>query len=83
MVIEMQQFESPDQTSLDFCLWGWMKSEVYKRNVNTPDELLARILDAAVSIKEREDQLRRTTRNLCTRVAKFTEVDGGICGHLF
>jgi hypothetical protein len=21
---------SPDLTPLDFCLWGWMKSEVYK-----------------------------------------------------
>jgi hypothetical protein len=42
------------------------------------DELLARILDAAVCIKEREDQLRRTTRDLSTRVAKCIEVDGGI-----
>jgi len=22
----------------DFCLWGWMKSEVYKEKVNTRDE---------------------------------------------
>jgi hypothetical protein len=82
MVTEIQQFEAPDQTPLDFCLWGRMKSEVYKRNVDTPDELLARILDAAACIKKREDQLRRTTSDLCTRVAKCTEVDGGICGHL-
>jgi hypothetical protein len=56
-----------------------MRSEVYKRKVDTPDELLARILDAAASIKTREDQLRRTTHDFPTRVAK---VDGGICGHL-
>jgi hypothetical protein len=42
------------------------------------DELLASILDAAVCINKREDQLRRTTRDLSTRVAKCTEVDGGI-----
>jgi len=42
------------------------------------DELLARILDAVACIKKREDQLRRTTRDLRTRVAKCTEVDGGI-----
>jgi hypothetical protein len=42
------------------------------------DELLARILYAAVRIKKREDQLRRTTRDLSTRIAKCTEVDGGI-----
>jgi hypothetical protein len=46
------------------------------------DELLARILDAAASIKKREDQLRRTTRDLRTRVAKCTEVDVGILEHL-
>ena len=38
MVTEMQQFEAPEQTPLDFCLWGWRKSEVYNRNVNTRDE---------------------------------------------
>jgi hypothetical protein len=53
-----------------------MKREVYKRKVGTREELLARILDAAVRIKKREDQLRRTTRDLRTRVAKCVEVYG-------
>ena len=59
-----------------------MKSKVYKRNVYTRDKLLARILDAVARIKEREDQLRRTTRDLRTRIAKCTEVVGGIFEHL-
>jgi hypothetical protein len=42
------------------------------------DELLASILDAAACIKKREDQLRRTARDLRTRVAKCAEVYGGI-----
>jgi hypothetical protein len=67
---EMEMFESPDLTLLDFCLWGWMKSEVYKRNVDTADELLAIILDVAGCIKRCEDQLRRTARDLRTRVEK-------------
>jgi len=58
-----------------------MKSEAYKREVDTPDEFLARNLYAAASIKKREDQLRRTTRDLCTRVAQCNEVDGGIFEH--
>jgi len=33
---------------------GWIKSEVDKANVDTPDELLACILDAASCIKTRE-----------------------------
>ena len=47
------------------------------------DELLARILDAAAGIKKREDQLRRKTHDLHTRVVKCTEVDGGVFEHLF
>jgi hypothetical protein len=35
-----------------------MKSEVCKREVDTQDELLARILDATAHMKEREYQLR-------------------------
>jgi hypothetical protein len=50
--------------------------------VDTADELLARILDAAASIKKREDQLRLTTLDHHTRVAKGVEVHGGICEHL-
>jgi hypothetical protein len=53
MVTEIELFESPDLTPLDFCLWDWMKSEVYKRKVVTRDELHARILDAAARIKIR------------------------------
>ena len=42
------------------------------------DELLAGILDAAGCIEKRGDQLRGTTRDLSTRVAKCTEGGGGI-----
>jgi hypothetical protein len=57
-----------------------MKSEVYKEKVNTRDELLARIMDGAALIKERQDDLRRTTRRptITTRGAKCIEVGGGI-----
>jgi hypothetical protein len=45
-------------------------------------KLFARILDAAVNIKKCEDQLRRKTRDLRTRVAKCIEVNGGIFEYL-
>jgi hypothetical protein len=51
-------FESPELNPLDFCFGDWKKSKVYKRKVETRDELLARILDAAICIKKRVDQLR-------------------------
>jgi hypothetical protein len=47
-----------------------MKSEVYKRKVGAPDELLVHILDAAASMKKREDQRKPTTHDLRTRGAK-------------
>jgi len=68
MVTEIQLFDSPYLTPLDFCLWGWVKSEVYERNMNTRDELLSRILDSVPRTKKHEDQLRRTTRYLRTQL---------------
>jgi hypothetical protein len=62
-------------------MWGWMKSEVCYIKVDMQDELLAHILNAAACIKQHEDQLRQT-RDLRTRVAKCTEVDGGNFEHL-
>ena len=53
-----------------------MKSEVYKRKADRQEELLSRNMVAADRMKKREDQLRRTTRDLRRRVAKGTEVDG-------
>jgi len=49
MVTNIELFESPGLFELKFCLWGWIKNEVYKRKVDTRDELLAHILDAAAT----------------------------------
>ena len=60
-----------------------MKSEVYKENVNTRDEMVARIVISAALIKpERQDDLRRDTSTVAKRVEKCIEVDGGIFEHL-
>jgi len=59
-----------------------MKSEVYRKKADTRDELLVNTLDVIACIKERQDALRRTTWHVFTRVAKCTDVDGGIFKHL-
>jgi len=60
-----------------------MRSEVYKINVDTRDESLGAILDAAaLHIKKCEDHLRRKTHDVCKGVAKCIEVSGGIVEHL-
>jgi hypothetical protein len=64
MASEIELFEPPSLTPLDFCLWSWMKDQVYSRKVYTQDELLARIFYGAARIKKRGDQLRRTTRTV-------------------
>jgi len=78
MGVKIQLFEVGAYRS-DFCLWGWMKSEVVKEKVNTRDELVARIMNSAALIKqERQDELRRAARTVAKRVEKCIEVDGVI-----
>jgi len=82
MGVKIQLFEVGACRS-DSCLWGWMKSEVYKEKVNTRDELVARITNSAALMKqERQDDLKRATRTVAKRVQKCIEVYGGIFEHL-
>jgi len=82
MGVKIQLFEVGTYRS-NFCLWGWMKSKVYKEEVNTRDELATRITNSAAFIKqERQDDLRRATRTIAKRVEKCIEVSGGIFEHL-
>jgi len=82
MGVKIQLFEVGAYRS-DFCVWGWMKSEVYKEKVNTRDELVSRIVNSAAIInQERQDDLRRATRIIAKGVEKCIEVDGGIFEHL-
>jgi len=82
MGVEIQLFEV-GVYRIDFCLWGRMRSEVYKGKVNTRDELVTRIMNSAAFIKqERQDDLRRATHTVARRVEKCIEVDGGIFKHL-
>jgi hypothetical protein len=45
--------------------------------MDTRDELLARILDAATTKNKHEDELKRTTFDLRRRVAKCIEIGCG------
>jgi hypothetical protein len=48
-----------------------MKSEVYKEEVNTRDELVPRIMNSAALLKqERQGDLRRATRTIAKPVEK-------------
>jgi len=82
MGVKIQLFQVGAYRS-DFCLWGWMKSKVYKEKVNTRHELVAHIMNSAAIIKQkRQDDLRRATHTVAKRVEKCIEVNGGIFEHL-
>jgi hypothetical protein len=55
----IEDFKSTNRTPLDFCFWGWVKSEVSKRKLHTEDELLAHIwmlLPAKRQVKINSDE---------------------------
>jgi hypothetical protein len=60
---------------------GLEKERSLRRKVDKREEMLARILTAAVCLKKSEDQLRRATRDLLTRIGKLMEVGIGIFEH--
>jgi len=60
-----------------------MKAKFAKRKLDKRDELLAGVLDVAARKRKHEDELRRPSWELRTRVAKYSDVDGGILEHLF
>jgi len=82
MDVEIQLFEVGAYRS-DFCLWGWMRSEVCKEEVNTRGKLVARIMNSAALIKrESQDDLKRAKRTIAKGVEKYIEVGGGIFEHI-
>jgi len=69
--------------SVKFLFVGLNEERSLQRNVDIQDELLACKLNDAARIKKREDQVRRTTHYLHTRVVTYNEDDGGIFDNLF
>jgi len=75
MLTEIELFEYPDITPIDYCLWGSMKREVYKRKADAPDESLARISDAAArtrTAKINSDEKQATLHTSCKGARKLT-----------
>ncbi|KAJ4436167.1 hypothetical protein ANN_18797 [Periplaneta americana] len=60
---------------LHYCVWGWLKSDVYKCKMETREELLARNLHSCTQVKECPNQLRSATQQLSPRAAKCIEVE--------
>lgn len=73
---------SPDFNPCDFFLWGFMKDQVYAKEVNSREDLLIRINEVADSIRQTPNLLERTWSSLHRRMEKCIEVNGGHVEHL-
>ena len=57
---------SPDLTPMDFFIWGEMKCLVYETPIDTAEELVARVAEAAAIFRETQSFARRY--QLCINV---------------
>ena len=73
---------SRDLTPLDFCLWGWLKGEVYRTKVDTRADLVAHINNACVRINHHHHELRRATCSTLQHIHKCIGVGGSIFENL-
>ncbi len=71
---------SPDMSSLDFFLWGYLKDRVYANKLETLDALKQNINQAinAISIS----MLQRVSRNVEKRIRAHLLENGGQFEHL-
>ncbi|XP_022917996.2 uncharacterized protein [Onthophagus taurus] len=72
---------SPDCNPMDFCVWGFVKSLVYKDNPETREELWQKIVKA-VDIIRNEQILFNIRRSFSKRIGKCIEANGGHFEHL-
>ena len=65
-VVQCSGHHAPDLTPMDFFIWGEMKCLVYKTPIDTPEELVARVAEAAAIVRETQSFAR--TYQLCINV---------------
>jgi len=83
MGVKIQMFEVGAYRS-EFCLWGWMKSEVYKGKVNTRDKLVTCIMNSAALTKQKQqDDLSRATHTVAKRLKSALKLMVGFLNTYF
>lgn len=71
---------SPDLTPLDFFLWGHVKEQVYKTQVNTVIELRERIQTALNNVPQ--DMILRATEAVMRRTQMCINMEGRHFEHM-
>lgn len=67
---------SPDLTPMDFFFWGEMKRLVYETPIETPEELVARVVAAAAIIRETPGCFERVRQSFARRCQLAINVNG-------
>lgn len=71
---------SPDLTVLDFFIWGYVKSRIFFRSPQTPEQMELAITEAFAEITP--EMLSNARKNFMRRVALCLEGDGRHFEHL-
>lgn len=71
---------SPDLTSPDYFLWGYIKSEAFKNNPHSIDELKANITDLITNVSN--TTLKKVSANMVKRVRACITSNGGHFEHI-
>lgn len=67
---------SPDLTPLDFYLWGCLKEQVYCVPIDSIEQLINRLQQAAAEIRQRPEQLRNVQHSSVRRCEACVERNG-------
>jgi hypothetical protein len=73
---------SSDLNSCDYYLWRYMKTKVYRTQVENQEELLERIMVTAEEIRQNTEELARVSASLRRRVEACISENGGHFKHL-
>ncbi|KAL4107764.1 hypothetical protein QTP88_018056 [Uroleucon formosanum] len=73
---KLQDNQCPDFNPCGFFSWGFMKEQVYAKEVNNRDELLMRI-NYVADIRRTLNLLEKTWNSLHRRMERCIEVNGG------
>ena len=66
---------SPDLTCLDFFFWGYMKSMVYETDIDSEEDLAARIVSAAAEVRETPGIFGRVRQSMACRCTVWMSMD--------
>lgn len=73
---------SPDLNPLDFFLWGYLKSLVYRNPIESVDELKERIIMSCETIRRIPGVFERVRKSMTKRLNRCIEMHGGHIEHL-